>query len=62
LHERKSNEPGALAILLYHVGLSYRNSRDTLYAFETFSHETVRKWYHKMAISLQNLNVKSEEL
>jgi transposase-like protein len=49
LRERKSNESRALAVLVYHLGLSYRNARATLSAFEIFSHKAVRKWYDKMS-------------
>jgi transposase-like protein len=37
----------ALAVLIYHAGLSYRKTSAILKAIEPFSHEALRKWYTK---------------
>ena len=37
----------ALGILLYHFGLSLRKCRIILSSFESSSHESIRRWYHK---------------
>jgi transposase-like protein len=45
--KRKDWKIKALAILLYFAGLSYRKTSKILRDFEMFSHEAVRKWYHR---------------
>ena len=49
LFQRQRTSPGtiALAVLIYHLGLSYRRASDILRQFEPRSHEAVRKWYHR---------------
>jgi transposase-like protein len=45
--KRKNMKSRALGILLYHYGLSLRKCRTIVSGFESISHETIRKWYHK---------------
>ena len=45
--KRKNMKSRALGILLYHYGLSLRKCRTIVSGFESTSHETIRKWYHK---------------
>ncbi|MEW5759348.1 MAG: DDE-type integrase/transposase/recombinase [Candidatus Thermoplasmatota archaeon] len=51
IFQRKRTNPGsiALAVLVYHFGLSYRNAQEILKAFEPRSHEAIRKWYHRLS-------------
>jgi transposase-like protein len=47
VRKRKNMKSRALGILLYHYGLSLRKCRTIVSGFESTSHETIRKWYHK---------------
>ena len=49
VRQRKSNKIKALAILIYHAGLSYRKTSAIIGELESFSHEELRKWYKKCA-------------
>ena len=45
---RKNLEIKILATLIYQSGISYRKVRDIFEYIESFSHETLRKWYLKL--------------
>ena len=47
--ERKEMETRALAIVLYHMGLSLRDCEEVLSSREQVSHEAIRQWYHRAA-------------
>lgn len=47
LRQRKSNKTKALALLIYHAGLSYRKTSAIIGGLEPFSYEALRKWYIK---------------
>jgi len=47
LRQRKNNQIKALAILIYHVGLSYRKTCRIIGELESYSHEALREWYTK---------------
>jgi transposase-like protein len=47
LRQRKKHETKVIAILVYHAGLSYRKTSQIIGNLESFSHESVRKWYMK---------------
>jgi transposase-like protein len=49
VRQRKTNKIKALAILIYHAGLSYRKTSAIIGELERFSHEALRKWYKKCA-------------
>ena len=38
----------SLGILLYHYGLSLRKCKNIVSSFEDISHESIRKWYHRV--------------
>ena len=48
VRNRKQKRTRALGILMYHYGLSLRKCRTILSSFEDISHESIRKWYHKV--------------
>jgi transposase-like protein len=48
VRNRKKMKTRSLGILLYHYGLSLRKCRTILSSFEDISHESIRKWYHKV--------------
>jgi len=48
VRNRKQMKTRSLGILLYHYGLSLRKCRTILSSFEDISHESIRKWYHKV--------------
>jgi len=48
VRRRKSTKSKALGILLYHYGISLRNCRTIVSSFENVSHESIRKWYHRV--------------
>ena len=50
LRERKSTRIKALAILIYHAGLSYRKTTRIIGEIEPFSHEALREWYTKCSV------------
>ncbi len=47
VRQRKKHETKVIAILVYHAGLSYRKTSQIIGNLESFSHESVRKWYMK---------------
>ena len=47
--ERKSMKTRALGVILYHFGISLRNTRLVISSFESASHEAVREWYLRAA-------------
>lgn len=47
LRQRKKHETKVMAILIYHAGLSYRKTSQIIGNLESFSHESLRKWYKK---------------
>ncbi|RLF26131.1 MAG: IS6 family transposase, partial [Thermoplasmata archaeon] len=47
LRQRKTNKTKALALLIYHAGLSYRKTSAIVGCLEPFSYEALRKWYNK---------------
>ena len=47
LRQRKTNKTKALALLIYHAGLSYRKTSQIIGELESFSYEAMRKWYNK---------------
>lgn len=53
LRQRKSARIKALAILIYHAGLSYRKTSRIIGEIEPFSHEALREWYKKCACLFQ---------
>lgn len=46
--ERKENRTRALAIALYHLGVSLRDTAELVCEFEPVSHESVRQWYKRI--------------
>ena len=48
VRNRKQMKTRSLGILLYHYGLSLRKCRTILSSFENISHESIRKWYHRV--------------
>jgi len=48
VRNRKQMKTRSLGILLYHYGLSLRKCRNVLSSFEDISHESIRKWYHRV--------------
>ncbi|MBU0497931.1 MAG: hypothetical protein KKC68_06830, partial [Candidatus Thermoplasmatota archaeon] len=42
---RKNTRTKALALLMYHAGLSYRKTSAIISDMEPFSYEALRKWY-----------------
>ena len=46
---RKSMKTRALGVVLYHLGVSCRNTSEVVSSFEPVSHEAVRNWYHRAA-------------
>ena len=48
VRNRKKRRTRSLGILLYHYGLSLRKCRSIVSSFEDISHESIRKWYHKV--------------
>jgi putative transposase len=47
--ERKSMKTRALGVILYHFGISLRNTSLVISSFEQASHEAVREWYLRAA-------------
>jgi putative transposase len=47
--DRKSIKTRALGVILYHFGVSLRNTSTVISCFEPASHEAVRDWYHRAA-------------
>lgn len=47
--DRKSTQTRALGIILYHFGVSLRNTSAVVSSFEPVSHEAIRLWYHRAA-------------
>jgi hypothetical protein len=47
--ERKSMKTRALGVILYHFGISLRNTSLVVSSFEQASHEAVRDWYLRSA-------------
>jgi transposase-like protein len=47
--ERKSMKTRALGVILYHFGISLRNTSLVVSSFEQASHEAVRDWYLRAA-------------
>ncbi len=47
--KRKKMKTRALGVVLYHMGVSYRNTSEVLASFEPASHEAVRNWYYRAA-------------
>jgi len=47
--ERKNMKTRALGVILYHFGVSLRNTSAVISSFEPASHEAVRLWYHRAA-------------
>ena len=47
--ERKSMKTRALGVILYHFGISLRNTSRVVSSFEQASHEAVRDWYLRAA-------------
>ncbi len=47
VRQKKSAKIKALAILIYHAGLSYRKTSRIIGELEPFSHEALREWYAK---------------
>ena len=48
VRNRKQMKTRSLGILLYHYGLSLRKCRTIVSSFEDISHESIRKWYHRV--------------
>jgi putative transposase len=46
---RKTMKTRTLGVVLYHLGVSCRNTSAVLSSFEPASHEAVRNWYHRAA-------------
>ncbi len=57
LRQRKSAKIKALAILIYHAGLSYRKKSKIIGELESFSYEALRKWYKKCSCLFQTEKV-----
>ena len=47
--ERKNMKTRALGVILYHFGISLRNTSMVISSFEPASHEAVREWYLRAA-------------
>ena len=47
LRQRTNHRTKALALLIYHAGLSYRKTSRIIGCLEPFSYEALRKWYNK---------------
>jgi transposase-like protein len=45
---RRTLEIKVLAVIIYHVGISYRRVRGIFGCIGSFSHEALRKWYIKL--------------
>ncbi len=56
--ERKSMKTRALGVILYHFGISLRNTSLVISSFEQASHEAVREWYLRAAKIFQVRKVK----
>jgi len=62
LRQRKKDRTRVLGMLLYHLGLSLRETREILSAsFEPVSHETVRQWYLRMGEMIESLEKKERK-
>jgi putative transposase len=48
VRNRKQMKTRSLGILLYHYGLSLRKCKNIVSSFENISHESIRKWYHRV--------------
>ena len=46
---RKNMRTRALGVVLYHLGVSCRNTSQVVSSFEPVSHEAIRIWYHRAA-------------
>lgn len=46
---RKTIKTRALGVMLYHLGVSCRNTSEVVSSFESVSHEAIRNWYHRAA-------------
>lgn len=53
LRQRKTNKTKALALLIYHAGLSYRKTSQIIGELESFSYEALRRWYNKCKDAFQ---------
>lgn len=52
---RKDIQLKVLAVLLYHLGLSYRQVKLAISGLESVSHEAIRKWNHMLGLDIGNI-------